>query len=63
MKITLVFLAVALAGTAGAAFAGEDSTDRWHGTGPAFYEVEGGLPVFAAGESEQPRKPAKDCRR
>ena len=30
----------------GAAFAGEDSTHRWHGTGPEFHEA-GGLHVFS----------------
>lgn len=29
-------------------WAGEDSTHRSHGTGPAFYDVSGGLPSFAA---------------
>ena len=30
----------------GAAFAGEDSTHRWHGTGPEYHEA-GGLQAFS----------------
>ena len=30
----------------GAVFAGESSTDRWHGTGPAYYETNVGLRAF-----------------
>ena len=43
-----------LAGCAGRAVAGEDSTDRWHRVGPAFYEVKGGLKRFAAGDPSEP---------
>ena len=41
----------ALALTTGAAFAGEDSTHRWHGTGPEFHETPGGLMVFGDADS------------
>ena len=51
---TLFIFGAALASVAGSALAGEDSTDRWHGVGPAFYEVKGGLQRFAAGELEAP---------
>lgn len=57
---TLLLLGAALAGASGAAIAGEDSTDRLHGVGRAFYEVDGGLKRFAAGEPEQPR--SEGCR-
>ena len=63
---TLLILGAALAGTAGSALAGEDSTERWHGVGPAFYEVKGGLPRFAAGEERAPVAPGatqEGCRR
>lgn len=51
---TLFFFGGVLAGLASGAAAGEDSTDRWHGVGPAFYEVKGGLRRFAAGELTDP---------
>ena len=55
MKLTFTILwAALLAGAAHAALAGEDSTHRWHGVGPAWYEVEGGLRRFAAGEDYDP---------
>lgn len=47
-RYTLLFYGAALAALAGSALAGEDSTHRWHGVGPAWYEVEGGLRRFAA---------------
>jgi len=63
MKLASILLCTAfLAGTAHSALAGEDSTHRWHGVGPAWYEVEGGLRRFAAGEDYDPllgRKIAK----
>src|SRR5262245_17440619 len=36
-----------LALATGAAFAGEDSTHRWHGTGPEYHETVGGLNLFS----------------
>ena len=64
--ITNVFLALALAGVSAGAFAGEDSTDRLHGVGPAFYEVKGGLKRFAEGDPSEPllagtRESAQGC--
>ena len=61
MKLASVILgAVLAAGAAQAARAGEDSTHRWHGVGPAWYEVEGGLRRFAAGEEYDPlRNPGR----
>ena len=65
---TLLLLGTALAGAAGGALAGEDSTDRWHGVGPAFYEVKGGLKRFAEGDPSEPpltrtRESKQDCRK
>ena len=51
---TLLFLGTALAAAAGGVLAGEDSTDRWHGVGPAFSEVKGGLKRFAEGDPSEP---------
>ena len=68
--VALAFLTLALSGIAGSALAGEDSTHRWHGVGPAFYEVRGGLKRFAEGDpSEPPLKRSREgesresCRR
>lgn len=63
-RYTVLFCGAALAAIGTRAFAGEDSTDRWHGFGPAWYEVEGGLRRFAAGEVSDPTprgKEAKEC--
>jgi hypothetical protein len=46
--------AVFLAGIAGQALAGEDSTHRLHGVGPAWYEIEDGLRKLAAAGSDEP---------
>ena len=61
--IAALFISSALAGVTSSAFAGEDSTDRWHGVGPAYYETEGGLRRFAecAGAQEEPPAAARDC--
>jgi hypothetical protein len=59
---TLLFCGAALAASAGGAFAGEDSTHRWHGDGPAWYEVEGGLRRFAAGDPYEPNPRAEEAR-
>ena len=65
-RASLLLCAASLAGIAHDTLAGEDSTHRWHGVGPAWYEVEGGLRRFAAGEDydpllgrKSPRKPAQ----
>jgi len=58
-RYTLLFCGAALAAIGSGAFAGEDSTERWHGVGPAFWEVEGGLRRFAAGEPDEPNPRAK----
>ena len=50
----------ALALATGAAFAGEDSTHRWHGTGAEFHQTIGGLELFSdadAAGSEQFSQP------
>ena len=60
MRYTLLFCA-ALA-VSGGALAGEDSTHRWHGVGPAWYEVEGGLRRFAAGDPAEPNPLAEEVR-
>lgn len=39
-------IAIALGITATAALAGEDSTERWHGFGPAYWETACGLSCF-----------------
>lgn len=48
---------LAMVAAAGAAGAGEDSTHRWNGTGPAWYETPCGLKGFAearaAGDSDR----------
>lgn len=36
----------AAAAASGVAFAGEDSTERWYGFGPAFWETPCGLKCF-----------------
>jgi len=54
--------AVFLAGIAGHALAGEDSTHRLHGVGPAWYEIEDGLRKLAAAGSDEPTAPVKDAR-
>ena len=64
----LLLLGTALAAAAGGALAGEDSTDRSHGVGPAFYEVKGGLKRFAEGDPSEPpltrtRESKQDCRK
>ena len=40
------------------AFAGEDSTHRWHCNGPGYYETPGGLAVFtpAASDCDSPKQ-------
>ena len=53
-RYTLLFCGAALAAIGTGALAGEDSTDRWHSFGPAWYEVEGGLRRFAAGDLDEP---------
>ena len=58
-RYTLLFCGAALAAIGSGAFAGEDSTERWHGFGPAFWEVEGGLRRFAAGEPGEPNPSAE----
>ena len=45
--------AVFLAGIAGHALAGEDSTHRLHGVGPAWYEIKDGLRKLAAGDPDE----------
>jgi hypothetical protein len=47
-------IAFALAATAGAALAGEDSSDRWGGFGPAYWETSCGLPCFSPATPEFP---------
>lgn len=53
MRLTksLLFGISALTLATGAAFAGEDSTHRWHGTGPEFHESAGGLQLFSDSEA------------
>jgi hypothetical protein len=52
MRLTKSLLFAGLfALSTGAAFAGEDSTHRWHGTGPEFQETPGGLYVFSDADS------------
>jgi hypothetical protein len=59
--IAALFISSALAGITSSAFAGEDSTDRWHGVGPAYYETEGGLRRFIeAGGEDRPLPTARD---
>ena len=62
-RYTLLFCGAALAAIGSGAFAGEDSTERWHGVGPAFWEVEGGLRRFAAGEPDEPNPRAEAARK
>ena len=47
MKSILAALFVSTLALSASASAGEDSTDRWHGVGPAYYESKGGLKRFA----------------
>jgi hypothetical protein len=54
MRRPTLLYAICLMLAAQGALAGEDSTHRWHGVGPAWYEVEGGLRRFAAGEEYDP---------
>jgi len=61
-RSTLLVYGAALAAVTGSAFAGEDSTHRWHGVGPAWYEVEGGLRRFAAGDPYE-ANPKRHARR
>ena len=61
-RYTVLFYSAALAAVSGSAFAGEDSTDRWHGVGPAWYEVEGGLRRFAAGDPYEANPRAEAAR-
>jgi hypothetical protein len=60
---TLLLCGALLTGVAGAALAGEDSSDRWHGVGPAYYETQGGLRRFADCAAAQEPQPsaARDC--
>lgn len=56
MKIEALLLSgAALTSVVGGAFAGEDSTHRLHGVGPAWYEIKDGLRKLAA---EAPDAPA-----
>jgi hypothetical protein len=59
---TLLFCGAALTALAGGALAGEDSTHRYHGVGPAWYEVEGGLRRFAAGDPYEQNPRAEEAR-
>lgn len=45
---------ISLALAAGAGRAGEDSTERWYGSGPAYWETGCGLACFATGAPEAP---------
>jgi hypothetical protein len=53
MRLTksLIAAITTLTLTTGAAFAGEDSTHRWHGTGPEYHQMPGGLTVFSDADS------------
>ena len=62
MRYALLFCGAALAALGGGALAGEDSTHRWHGVGPAWYEVEGGLRRFAAGDPYEANPRAEETR-
>ena len=54
MKLpTLILCGAALAGIASGALAGEDSTHRLHGVGPAWYEIKDGLRKLAAGDPDE----------
>ena len=61
-RFTVFFYGAALAALAGSALGGEDSTHRWHGVGPAWYEVEGGLRRFAAGDPYEANPRAEAAR-
>ena len=54
--------AVLLLGIAGRALAGEDSTHRLHGVGPAWYEIKDGLRKLAAAGDDEPAATSKDAR-
>ena len=60
-RYTIFFFGTALAVLGSSVFAGEDSTHRWHGVGPAWYEVEGGLRRFAAGDPSEPNPRAEEA--
>jgi hypothetical protein len=62
MKRYTFLFGAALAAVAASSFAGEDSTHRWHGVGPAWYEVEGGLRRFAAGDPYEANPRAEAAR-
>ena len=53
MRVTksLLLSISTLALATGAAFAGEDSTQRWHGTGAEYHETVGGLDLFSDADS------------
>jgi hypothetical protein len=51
MKSILAIVVTGLLVMCNVAVAGEDSTHRLHGTGPAFYELKGGLVEFAQREA------------
>ena len=61
-RYTLLFCGAALAAIGTGAFAGEDSTERWHSFGPAWYEAEGGLRRFAAGDRDEANPRAEAAR-
>jgi hypothetical protein len=46
-------IGISLAAAFGTAMAGEDSTERWLGIGPAYWESACGLPCFNAGSAEE----------
>ena len=55
MKLeALLLCGAALASVVGGALAGEDSTHRLHGVGPAWYEVKDGLRKLAAEAPDEP---------
>jgi len=41
------------------AFAGEDSTERWNGFGPAYWETSCGLPCFSSAGAYARAAPAQ----
>ena len=51
-KRWIIALGIAAAAS-GAAFAGEDSTERLHGFGPAFWELDCGHACFATAAEQQ----------
>lgn len=50
-------IGISLAVAAGAAAAGEDSTERWGGYGPAYWETSCGLQCFSPGNPQFPPAP------